>query len=61
MVSELGETEPGGLTQVPELPELHSEFRASLGYIERLCIYKTVGETEGLVPSLPAQSNHPGD
>lgn len=31
-----GEAEPGGLTQVSELPGLHSEFRASLGLIESL-------------------------
>lgn len=34
LLSEHWEAEPGGLTQVPEMPVLHSEFRASLGYRE---------------------------
>lgn len=40
--------EPGGLTQVPELPGLHSEFRASLGYIERPFGKQTNKQTKGL-------------
>lgn len=32
-----GEAEAGGLLQVGDLPDEHSEFQANQGYIERLC------------------------